>query len=124
MKSKGVMIGVAAGLVATALALASLSVTTTSGQSTDEEAAPTAVPTAATTTTTPPQAPVEPVTDPNAGNAANAGVAPEGLPEAGFGADTDDSSASMWILLGLAGAGMTAGAGMMVAGRGRGTTSR
>lgn len=120
MKSKGAIIGLAAGLVATALVLASLNVTTTFGQSTDEEAAPTAVPTAATTTTTPPQAPVEPVTDPNAGNAANAGAAPGELPQAGYGATASDTHTSLWLLLGLASVGLAAGAGLMVASRSRG----
>lgn len=120
MKSKGVMIGVAAGLVAAALALASLNVSTTSGQSTDEEV----VPAATTTTTTPPQAPVEPVTDPNAGNAGNAGAAPGELPQAGFGTSADNTNTSLWLLLGMASIGLAAGAGLMVAGRGRGVTSR
>jgi hypothetical protein len=106
------MIGVAVALVASALTLASMGITTTSGAGTDEVATPTAVPTVAA----PPQAPIEPVATTNDGGQQGAGAAPGELPDAGYGASGTNTASEAMTLLALGGAVLVVGAALMAAG--------
>lgn len=126
-KTKGAMFGVAVALVATALIVAGMAVGTTPGAATDIPGSFSGAPSDLLTgsdpgnpTGNPPAAPVEPPTaptnpgiDPTGGAGAGTG-APGSLPNAGIGGESGNSTATMVLLLGLAGA-LVAGAGATAA---------
>jgi hypothetical protein len=127
LKSKGAVIGVAVALVGSALLLAGMAVSTTSGAGTDAfngaptggfpdvtgpaPAAPTDPSIPGTTPGTDPGNPAGvPGTTPG-GDAGAGGTAPDALPNAGFGAtDGGNGFGAMIVLLALAGAALV-GAG-------------
>jgi hypothetical protein len=134
-KTKGAMFGLAAAFVASALILAGMAVTTSTGAATDLPghigAGPSGSLDAPGTdpgTGNPPAAPVEPpaappttgipstgspattVDTPNTGNTGAGGSGPGSLPDAGFGSTAGSGLATMIVLFALAGAAL-AGAG-------------
>jgi hypothetical protein len=127
LKSKGAMIGVAAALVASALLVAGMAFTTSTGAATDGFGGapsggfpdvignpPAAEEEPGTTPGTQPTnpVPVVPGTQPSTGidptgGAGAGGAAPGSLPSAGFGfADSGAGSGAMVVLLALAGAAL------------------
>lgn len=127
-KSRGVLVGVAAAFVGSALLLAGMSVTTTSGAGTDIGGAPNGFP---SLTENPPASPIEPgtdtgtgtdpvgstnPTDPNAGDAGAGGTAPSNLPDAGYGTEAGSDAGIFVALMALAGAALV-GAGATTARR-------
>jgi hypothetical protein len=119
LKSKGAILAIALG--ATALVLAGLAITTTTGAATDPT--PGGAPSSwEAPTGNPPAAPIDQPapTDPGtvgqptspspAGAPAGAGEGPGALPSAGFGTSGDGSSMSLIVLLGMAGVALV-GAG-------------
>jgi hypothetical protein len=127
-KSKGALVGVAAAVVGSALLLAGMAVSTTSGAGTDFGGAPSGFP---SLTENPPASPIEPgtdtgtgtdpvgttnPTDPNAGDAGAGGTGPNSLPDAGFGAESGTNASVFVAMLALAGAALV-GAGATAARR-------
>jgi len=134
LKSKGAMIGVAVALVGSALLLAGMAVSTTSGAGTDgfggaptsgfpdvtgpAPAAPTDPSIPGTTPGNPAGIPVAPGTDPTGGSGAG-GTSPDALPNAGFGVtEGGNGFGAMIVLLALAGAALV-GAGATAVSTGR-----
>ena len=125
-KSKGVIAGVAATLVASTLLLAGLTISTTTGAATDGFGGAPSGDLTVTDPGSPPASPVEqpiqPGTQPTSPNPTGAPAggsgAPGSLPSAGFGESGTNSLATFITLLGMAGVTLIgAGATVVTANR-------
>lgn len=130
-KFKGALLSVAAAAVVGTLLVAGMAVTATSGAGTDFGGAPQGdwptidQPGTDPGTGNPPASPVEPpagtnpITGGPGGSDLGAGSGPSGLPNAGYGTpEGANGLTSLFVLLGIAGAGLaTAGASAFAASR-------